>query len=110
VFYATSRDGHAFSPRVRVSPEGRNAAHPQIAVGNEGRVAALWDEVVEGKRRVFLSRLEDGRFSEPRAVSDEASGAAASYPVAVFSGKKLVAAWVDGPPESSVIAVRLLPH
>jgi hypothetical protein len=110
VFYATSRDGHAFSPRVRVSPEGRNAAHPQIAVGPEGRVAALWDEIMEGKRRVFLSRLEDGRFSEPRVVSDAATDAAASYPVAVFSGDTLVAAWVQGPPESSAIAVRLLTH
>lgn len=109
VFYATSRDGHAFSPRVRVSPEGRNTAHPQIAMSIEGRVAAFWDEIVEGKRRVFFSRLEGGRFSEPRVISG-AGGSTASYPVAVFSGEALVVAWVDGPPESSTIGVRLLPY
>jgi hypothetical protein len=109
VFYATSRDGHAFSSRVRVSPEGRNVAHPQIAIGIEGRVAAFWDEIVEGERRVFFSRLERERFSEPRVISN-AGGSTASYPVAVFSGEALVVAWVDGPPESSTIAVRLLPY
>jgi hypothetical protein len=64
---------------------------------------------VEGERRVFFSRLERERFSEPRVISN-AGGSTASYPVAVFSGEALVVAWVDGPPESSTIAVRLLPY
>jgi len=103
MFYATSRDGLRFTPRVRVSPVGHNIAHPQIAVGVDGQVVVVWDQIVQGKRRVFLSRLRDGAFAEGETLSEDAS---ASYPVAAFSDGALVVVWTEGTPEASRIAIR----
>jgi len=103
MFYATSRDGLRFTPRVRVSPVGHNIAHPQIAVGVDGQVVVVWDQIVQGKRRVFLSRLRDGAFAEGETLSEDAS---ASYPVAAFSDGALVVVWTEGTSEASRIAIR----
>ena len=105
IFYATTTDGRAFTPRARVSPAGHNTAHPQVAVDDGGQVWVLWDEIVASRRRVFVAvRQGNGAFDAPRALSGEA--ASASYPVAAVADGTLVAAWVEGTPADSQIVVR----
>ena len=106
-FYATTRDGKTFTARTRVSPTRRNIAHPQIVVGEDGEVAVFWDEIVNNRRRVFLSRrTESGLFDAPEALSD---GTSASYPVPVPVPGGLLVAWTEGSGNDSRIVVRRLP-
>ena len=107
LFYATTRDGRTFTARTRVSPMRRNIAHPQVAVGPAGEVAVFWDEIVSGRRHVFLSRRSsNGGFGAVEALSDTTS---ASYPVPVFADGAFVAAWTEGGGDDSRIVVRRLP-
>ena len=107
IFYSSSTDGKSFAPRVRVTPEGRNAAHPQL-VAHDGGVTLLWDEVIDGTRRVFSAGRSgsNGSFT-PVALSDV--GTPASYPAAVVSGDGIVAAWTAGQSNTSTIVIRRLP-
>jgi hypothetical protein len=106
LFYATTRDGRTFTARTRVSPTGRNIAHPQIALGPAGEIAVFWDEIVNGRRRVFVSRKDAEGFGAPEALSDSAS---ASYATAVVADGAFVVAWTEAPPSGSRIVVRRLP-
>jgi len=109
VFYATTTDGRTFTPRLRVSPIGRNTAHPQIAIDADGGVWVLWDEIVSGRRVVFAAAREaSGAFSAPRMLSGDAT--AASYPVAAIVKGTLVAASVEGGPSDSRIVVERVPR
>lgn len=103
VFHATTQDGRAFSRRERLSPPGRNASHPSAAASAGGDVSVLWDEIVDGTRRVFLARrrADAARFSEPVVLD----GHSALYPVAAYSGDTLIAAWTEGGGDQSVIRV-----
>ncbi len=104
MFFASTHDGRVFTPRVRVSPIGRNIAHPQIATSPEGDLVALWDEIVSGQRRVFLSRrTAGGTFALPEALTGNAT---ASYPVSIFADGAFVVAWTEGGGDNSKIAVR----
>jgi hypothetical protein len=94
LFYATTRDGRSFAARTRVSPMRRNIAHPQIALGPGGEIAVFWDEIVSGRRRVFVSRLAGlGLFGAAESLSD---GMAASYPVPAVADGGFVVAWTEG--------------
>jgi hypothetical protein len=107
LFYATTRDGTRFTARTRVSPMRRNIAHPQVAISPGGDVAVFWDEIVAGRRRVFLSRRDpNGGFGPAESLSDTIS---ASYPVSVFTDAAFVVAWTEGSPDDSRIVVRRLP-
>jgi hypothetical protein len=104
IFHATTSDGRTFTARERVSPVGRNTAHPQIAVAGSD-VWVLWDEIVGGRRSVFMAAREaNGAFGAPRMLSGEA--VSASYPVAGVADGVLVAAWVEGAASDSQIVVR----
>jgi hypothetical protein len=104
LFYATTSDGHRFTPRMRVSPMGRNIAHPQLAVGPGGEIAVFWDEIVNGRRRVFLSRKSSAAgFGPAEALSDATS---TSYPAPVVADGAFVVAWTEGSGDESRIAVR----
>lgn len=104
VFYASTRDGHTFTPRVRVSPERRNAAHPQIVLDGRGQPHVLWDEIQDHRRQVFFtSRLSTGRFGMPVAI---AAGDAAWYPSAARTGGGILVAATEGASADSVIRVR----
>jgi hypothetical protein len=106
LFYASARDGRTFGARTRVSPVGRNIAHPQIALGPVGEVAVFWDEIVGGRRRVFVSRrVASGGFDAPEPLSD---GLAASYAVPVFADGAFVVAWTESAGETSRMVVRRL--
>ena len=106
LFYSTTRDGRTFTARTRVSPMRRNITHPQVAVGPAGEVAVFWDEIVSGRRHVFLSRRAgNGVFGAAETLSDRS----ASYPVPVFADGAFVAAWTEGSGDDSRIVVRRLP-
>jgi hypothetical protein len=104
IFYAATRDGRTFTRRVRVSPETRNAAHPAIALDARGRPFIVWDEIEEGRRRVFGARaIEGGAFGPAVPLS---TAAAASYPVVAMSGETLLVAATEGATTESVIRVQ----
>lgn len=114
VFYATSRDGRTFSPRVRVPTSGvTNPGHPQLSLTSDG-AAIVWDETVDGVRRVSISRSTgSGTFQPPVVVSATES---ASNPVIAGSGRgELLVAWTSRPaasgpsaPESWITLRRIL--
>jgi hypothetical protein len=95
IFYAMSRDGNTFSPRVRVPTTGvTTPGHPQMVLRPDGGAAMVFDEVVGGVRRVSLARKpRDGVFQAAEILSGAES---ASYPVMVRSGAgSLVVAWTS---------------
>lgn len=55
LFYAMSRDGKSFAPRVRI-PTGGPAGHVQIASEANGSLLVAWEEMANGGRSVKLAR------------------------------------------------------
>jgi len=107
LFYATSKDGKAFSPRARVPTAGvTNPSHPQMTLTPDGGAVIVWDEVVEGVRRVSMSRvLRGGGFAPAQVVSGSEP---AIYPVMARSAAgDLVVAWTSrSSADRSMIGVR----
>ena len=111
LFYATTRDGRTFSPRQRVPTLGSpKPSHPQIAIGRDGHIVIVWDEVMDGVRRG--ARLEatptgsnELEFGTPQRLTEGSS----AYPMLVATGAGLLAAWTDGTGVGSAIVVRPLP-
>ena len=107
LFYSTTRDGKTFTSRTRVSPMRRNITHPQIAVGPGGEIAVFWDELMNGRRHVFLSRrASNGSFGPAEPLSGTTS---ASYPMPVFADGGFVVAWTEGTGDDARVVVRRLP-
>ena len=111
LFYATSRDGKTFSPRVRIpTAAAATPGHPQLVVTSDGGAAIVWDELVEGVRRVSFTRASRaGVFQQAQILSGDES---ASNPVIVRSESSLLIAWTSrslaakSNAEPSVIALR----
>ena len=110
LFYASSRDGRAFSGRQRVpAPGATTPSHPQLALSARSEIAVVWDDMQDGKRRVLMTRLprpvanEGPRFSPPQVLSTEDP---VRFPVVAGVGDGFVVAWTSGAPDTSVIAVR----
>jgi hypothetical protein len=92
---------------MRITDVGGNAAHPQVVAHRAG-ITVLWDELVDGRRRVVARRRSRSNSTfKPVALSDERL--AASYPVAAVVREEIVAAWVQGGGNDSLIAVRRVP-
>ena len=103
IFYASTRDGRRFTPRIRVSTEGKNAAHPQLALDTRGRPFVVWDELEDGQRRLFIShRAADGSFPVPTSISIPS---AAWYPAIARADDSLLVAATEGTSPDSVIRV-----
>jgi hypothetical protein len=113
LFYASSRDGRAFTTRVRIPTLGSpKPSHPQIAVDASGRLTVAWDELVGGERVAALRQLKpqrDGTIAFGPIVRLAESGRA-TYPVMASASTGLVAAWISGAPEAAVISVRQIPN
>jgi hypothetical protein len=111
LFYATSRDGRVYSPRVRIPTlGGSKPTHPQIAVAADGTTVLAWDEVPPGGVRtaaVSVVATENGQPIPGRAIPLN-DGQAASYPVLARTTRGVLAAWTSGPPSSSTIALATL--
>jgi len=117
LFYAAGRmaaPGVTLSPRLAVTPARRGVAHPSLAVADDGTAFAVWDELGQGPRAVFMSRKMPGdrTFGAPRQLSGAVS---ARYPVVAWralagaaagsAGGSAVVAWREGDGATSRIAV-----
>jgi hypothetical protein len=107
LFYATSLDARAFAPRQRIPTEGM-PHHPQIAVGADGVPVVVWDEVLDGQRRVVLARANPAAGGRPR-FTREILGGLGVYPVVAASKTATATAWTSGQSPDSVIRVEARP-
>ncbi len=106
IFYATSRDGRSFTPRLQLPTEG-TPHHPTIALTADGRAAVAWDESGRGARRVVVAR-GDVANGEPRFTRVLVTDTAAAYPVVSAAGGATIAAYTLNSGAGSVIAVTRL--
>jgi len=109
LFYAVSRDGSTFGPRTRVPSQGP-ASHPQIVTSTDGSMVVAWDEIVDGGRRLGMTRA---RVAASGAVTFDAialpeNTPGAWYPSLAASPRGVVAAWVRPMGKSSSIGVATL--
>jgi hypothetical protein len=93
IFYATSKDGKAFSPRARLPTSGITPGHPQMTLVSGGGVAIVWDETVDGLRRIASSRVSSSGSIRPAQVLSGTESS--SHPVIVQSAGQLLVAWVS---------------
>jgi hypothetical protein len=110
LFYASTTDGQAFTPRVRIQTLGTlNPTHPQLVVDRKQRIVVAWDEVVAGQRVAAARELivkADGRVELAPIVTLSADGPA-TYPAIAATEQGLLAVWASGG-NASVIRTRTL--
>ena len=107
IFYSMSRDGYRFSPRTRLDTATADPAHPQIALERGNTVGVVWDEVVDGTRRVLLRRVGPSDELGPVEIVTVEQGA--TYPAIAATQRDLLVAWTGGPSDARVIKIRRLP-
>jgi hypothetical protein len=108
LFYATSTDGRRFTKRQQIPTEGV-PRHSQIAVGTDGAITVVWDEQVNGARRVVVAErtLDDkGGVRFARKLIADGSG---SYPVIAALPGATIVAWTAGSAGDSVLRVERFP-
>lgn len=110
LFYARSRGGEPFGPRVRLPTHG-SASHVQIAVGTDQAPVAVWDEVVNGDRHLAAVRLRPGSGGQVRFESIRLPGNATGswYPAVASASSGVFVVWVRPQPTGSVIGMTRLP-
>lgn len=105
IFYASMAEGQAFTPRLRLDAGDSAAAHPQIAADDHGAAAVVWDEHVDGARRIVLRRIANGAA----APVETFAAAGGVYPaVAAAEGHWIVVWSQQGPDGRQVLAGRRL--
>ena len=109
IYYAVSRDGKSFTPRTRVPTRGP-ASHPQIVMLPNGASLVAWDEIVDGTRRLGLTRATvntaGGVSFTPVAAPD--AGAGQWYPALAASSNGAVITWVRQLEKGSTVAVAVV--
>jgi hypothetical protein len=103
LFYATSRDGRTFAPRVRITT-GAAAQHAQLAATADGALVAAWDEFVTGGRaiRVAVARPAGG---PPTFVTRAIEGATGNYPAIAATSNGAIVAWTKTDAGAGAIAI-----
>jgi hypothetical protein len=98
IFYASSRDGVSFGPRVRVPTGTRRPQHPQIVALDDRRVIVAWDERRDGQSIAALRVLTAGIAGEPvmGPVASIALEGPSAYPVLAATDRGIVAVWTTG--------------
>ena len=99
LFYASSRDGVHFTPRLRIPTLGSpNPSHPQIAASPDGRVVVAWDESVSGTRVAAMRDVEIGSGGNPEfgEVLTIAPAGTADHPVVAATDSGFVVVWSTG--------------
>jgi len=106
IFYASTRDGHAFGARQPLPTEG-TPHHPQIAVAGDGALAVTWDELAGGARRAVMARGKLDARGRMRFTREPLSrGEPALYPVVAPVRGGVVVAWTaNAGTEDSTIQV-----
>ena len=108
LFYAMSRNGRTFTPRVRI-PSAGAAYHPQLTLSNTGTLVVAWEQAGGGPRRIRLAEANPvtaGTLAF-RAVALPAA-AEGTYPTLASTPEGIVAAWTSRPGPSSSLAVARL--
>jgi hypothetical protein len=107
LFYASTRDGRRFTPRVRIPTLGSpKPANVQLAIDEAGRMVVAWDESVGGRHVAVLREIQVRPGGAPRfgeAVTIAPDGTA-MYPVLATTGRGVVAVWSTGGAPSRVEA------
>ncbi len=109
IFYAISNDGKAFAPRVQVPSRGP-ASHPQIVVNADGSSVIVWDEIVDGTRRLGITKARTDAAGKvtfvPTAAPD--AGPGQWYPAIASTANGAVVTWVRQQEKGSVVAVSVV--
>ena len=97
IFYASTADGRAFSPRIRIPTlGGLKPTHPQTVIDHRGRVIVAWEETVNGRR---VSALREIRVKGAAPAFGEIvtvpSSNSTMYPVVATTDTGLVAVWTS---------------
>jgi hypothetical protein len=111
IFYASTRDGRAFTPRYRIATLGsQKPEHPQIAIDGGGRIVAAWDELIGDMRVAAIREVRRGPSAATSLgpIVRLSEREPASYPVVAPTDGALIAVWTSGAPATSVIGVRRL--
>lgn len=107
LFYASTRDGQRFTPRVRIPTLGSpKPTHPQIALAADGTLLVAWDELIDGRRVAVARRLTVKAGAAPTfgdAVTLPTAGNA-SHPVLAATSAGVFAAWTSGGDDAQVRA------
>ena len=106
LFYAVSRDGAPFSARTRIPTRGA-ASHPQVVITADGSALVAWDEVVDGTRRMGMTRVRVDAAGRPTFTPVPAPDAGPKqwYPALASSETGALTAWVRQLDKGSVIGV-----
>jgi hypothetical protein len=105
IFYSSLADDGRFTPRLRLDAGDGDPAHPQIASDEHGSSAIVWDEIVEGARRIALRRITNGEAAAVEYFDDRGG----SYPAVAAADGNWVVVWSShGPNGEAVIAGRQL--
>jgi hypothetical protein len=109
LFYASTRDGRAFTPRVRIPTLGSpNPTHPQL-VSDGTRLIVAWDEVA-GDQRVVAARpivVQADRPVNFAPVITLSSDGPAMYPALAATARGVLAVWSTAG-DASVIRTRTM--
>ena len=109
LFYATSADGRAFTPREHLPTEAV-AHHPQIAMAADGSPVMAWDESENGTRRVVLAHRRPGSGRGAHVTREVVSGDTGGvYPAIAIAGDATVVAWTAGTSPSTIAVRRVTP-
>jgi len=107
LFYASTRDGERFTPRVRIPTLGSpKPMHPQLALAADATLLVAWDESIDGRRIAAARRLtvKAGATPEFGAIVKLAGDGNATHPVLATTSAGVLAAWTSGGDDSQVRA------
>jgi hypothetical protein len=111
LFYASTRDGRVFTPRLRIPTlGGPKPTHPQLVVDAAGRVVVAWEELLNGRRSVGVREIAasagaGARFGPIVRLGD---GAPATFPVLAATGDSVLAVWTSGAVGASTVKFQRL--
>jgi hypothetical protein len=108
LFYAMSRDGRTFTPRVRI-PSAGAAYHPQLTLSRTGTLVVAWEQAGSGPRRIRVAEatpVTAGTVTfRPTALPGADEG---TYPTLASTPDGIVAVWTPRPGPSSALSVTRL--
>jgi hypothetical protein len=103
IFLATRRPGGRFGGPERVSPTGVPASEPDVAIGPDGTVAAVWRRSQTGGTENIPGPIEaavrppGGEFGRPQTLTAADVSVANGPRVVITSAGEAVAAWQQLP-------------
>jgi hypothetical protein len=105
LFYATSSDGRRFTARQQIPTEGV-PRHSQIAIGSDGAITVVWDEQVNGTRRIVVAERTLDDKGGVRFVRKSIADGSGSYPVVAPLPGATIVAWTAGSAGNTILRVQ----